>query len=447
MSAAGSRLAGLLRQARSDVLRKVVANTSARVIAILGLALATVVVARAGGAAAVGSYALLRMLPGLVGVLAVCGLPGAMAYFVSANREGRLWQTVAAILATGALLGAAVWALVAPLLASAFFPYDSTAVIAAAGVAVATQLVLTVGKTALQGLGNSRSADVVIAAEEVAFLPCYAVPLLLGTSGTAAVIVGLVLADVVVGVEAWRRVARHLGWRRLGLARGNDGWLGRPDPRLARRMMSYGMRGQVGGFITLLNLRLDFLILGALTGPAVLGGYAVASKYAELLKLPGLAVTWVSYPRFARLAEDEAARQSRRLLGPAIGAVVAAAVPVLLLSGPVILLLYGPEFADAVGLAQLLVAGMVLSGAAGVASGYLYGRGRPGLNSLVLGLGLVVTAALDVILIPMYGAMGAAIASTVSYLATDILLIALLWRFSRRSTAPTAPPPAVAEVG
>ena len=56
------------------------------------------------------------------------------------------------------------------------------------------------------------------------------------------------------------------------------------------------MRGQLGGMLTLLNLRLDFAILGALAGPAVLGVYAVASKYAELLRLPGLAVTYVLLP-------------------------------------------------------------------------------------------------------------------------------------------------------
>ena len=56
--------------------------------------------------------------------------------------------------------------------------------------------------------------------------------------------------------------------------------------------------------------------------------------------------------------------------------------------------------------------GCCCAGASGVASGYLYGRGRPGLNSLGLGLGLVATVALDLALIPTYGALGAAVASS-----------------------------------
>ena len=87
-----------------------------------------------------------------------------------------------------------------------------------------------------------------------------------------------------------------------------------------------------------------------------------------------------------------------------------------LLTGPVMSLLYGDQFADAVPQARLLLVGMLLGGAAGVASGYLYARGRPGLNSVAMGVGLVVTVVLDLVLIPVYGGMGAAAASTAAYL-------------------------------
>jgi len=410
------------------MIRSVLSNTSARLLAILGLTLATVLVARTGGPSAVGEYALLRMLPGLVGVLCVLGLPGALAYFLAVPRRDlpRLWPTLMAIGAAGAVVGTALWVVASPLLAKVFFPHEAPWLIAAAGATLATQLALTLGKTALQGLEDRRGGDVVIAAEELAFLPCFVLPLLVGVHGIAAIILGLGLADVVVAVDAWRRVGRRLGWRRLGVAC----WWGRPDKDLARQVASYGLRGQVGGLITLLNLRLDVAILGAIAGPAVLGGYAVASKYAELLRLPGTALTWVFYPRLAKLDEQRAAELARRLIRPTLAGVAAAAIPVAILAGPVMRLLYGASFAPAVTPARILVAGMILAGASGVASAYLYGRGTPGLNSIVLGAGLVVTVVLDVTLIPRHGALGAAVASTAAYLSTDALLIVLLLRLS-----------------
>ena len=425
-----TRLVAALRgTAGSPFARVVLANCSARVLAILGLAAATIAVARVGGPSDVGGYALLRMLPGLVGVLAVGGLPGALGYFLSEPRRRTpgLWPTLLAILAGGSILGVVVWLVFSPLLASTFFPGTSVTVIAWAAATVATQLVLTVGKTSLQGLQDRRGGDLVIAAEELAFLPCYLVPVLLGVDGTAAVVVGLAAADLLVAVEACRRVVRRVGRPRTLRP-------GRPRPALAREVLTYGVRGQVGGMITLLNLRLDFAVLGAMAGPAVLGSYAVASKYAELLRLPGTALTWVCYPKLAAMPAREAGVTARRLVTPTLVANLAAALPFVLLAGPVIGLFYGDRFDAAVAPAQLLVVGMLLGGAAGVASGYLYGRGRPGLNSWALGLGLALTVVLDLLLIPRYGVMGAAAASTATYLLADAALITLLFRVSRRES-------------
>ncbi|MEV4264073.1 polysaccharide biosynthesis C-terminal domain-containing protein [Kribbella sp. NPDC049584] len=415
-----------------ELLRTVLANCSARLLAILGLTLATVLVARTGGPSAVGEYALLRMMPGLIGVLCVLGLPGALAFFLAEPRRDlpRLWPTLMAIGFAGALTGTALWVATAPLIGRVFFPHEPPWLIAVAGATVASQLFLTLGKTALQGLEDRRGGDAVIAAEELAFLPCFVLPLLVGIHGIAAIIIGLGLADLVVAVDAWRRVSRRLGWRRFGLAKNGHGWWGRPDRVLARQVASYGLRGQVGGLITLLNLRLDVAILGAIAGPAILGGYAVASKYAELLRLPGTALTWVFYPRLAKLEQNQAAVIARRMIRPALVGIVVAAVPVALLASPVMRLLYGASFGSAVTPARVLVAGMILAGASGVASAYLYGRGTPGLNSIVLGVGLAVTVVLDVTLIPRYGALGAAAASTAAYLTTDALLIGLLLRLS-----------------
>jgi O-antigen/teichoic acid export membrane protein len=427
------RPGGLLRRltgASGDGVRVVLANCSARALALVGVTLGTILVARLGGPSQVGIYALLRMLPGLVGVLAVAGLPGALAYFLSPGRRGapHLVPTLAAIAVLGASLGTLMWLLAAPVLTRVFFPGSPPLMVVLAGLTVASQLFMTLGKTALQGLQDQRGGDAVIAAEEIAFLPFYLTALAVGIDGSIAVVVGLGAADLAVGLAAWIRVTRRLEWdvRTLGRA-----LRGRPDTQVAREVVGYGLRGQVGGVVTLLNLRLDFAILDAIVGPAALGAYAVASKYAELLRLPGTALTWVTYPRLAARSGETAARHARSLVRPTLLVVALAAVPAALLAGPVIRLLYGGQFASATLPAQILILGMLGSGAAGVASGYLYARGRPGLNSAATGIGLAVTVVLDVVLIPAHHAVGASVASTAAYLVTDTLLISVLLRLTR----------------
>src|SRR4029077_17511157 len=61
------------------------ANVAARVIALIALTAATILVAHAGGPKLLGELTLLRVLPGLAGVLVSFGLPSAAPYFLAAR--------------------------------------------------------------------------------------------------------------------------------------------------------------------------------------------------------------------------------------------------------------------------------------------------------------------------------------------------------------------------
>ena len=88
-------------------------------------------------------------------------------------------------------------------------------------------------------------------------------------------------------------------------------------------------------------------------------------------------------------------------------------------------ILYGQAYRGAITPAEVIIIGLSVEGAAAVASAYLVGIGRPGLNSIGMGVGTVITVTLDVILIPRHGAMGGAITSAVTYLTTTMVLVVL----------------------
>jgi Na+-driven multidrug efflux pump len=62
------------------------------------------------------------------------------------------------------------------------------------------------------------------------------------------------------------------------------------------------------------------------------------------------------------------------------------------------------------------------------------GRGYPQYNSINSGLGLVLTVILDLLLIPGYGVLGAAIASSVAYTAIFSVAVGFYLFVSRRKT-------------
>ncbi len=401
----------------------VAGNVVARLGALAALGVATVLVARAGGPALVGGFTLLRVLPGLAGVLAAAGLPGAAPYFLARpDADPRLRATLGVLTLAGASVATVGWLVLTPVLHAVFFRTWSAGLVVAAGLAVFSQLQVAVGKALLQGTGDLRGANFAIVAEEAAFLPVYVVLLPFGR-GAGTVLVALVAADVLVAVgiaERLRRAGYFRGWRR-------------PDPALGKEICGYGWRGQLGGLLSLVNLRLDVAILGALAGPGVLGVYAIASKYAELLRLPGLAVNYVMYPVFAGTRAAVARARTRSLIGPVFGVNALAAVPLAVAAGPLLPLVYGHAFRAAVHPAWILLAGLVGDGVTGLLGAYLYGVRRPGRNSLAIGAGVLVTVVGDVALIPRYGALGAALASAVAYLVTTAALLGCFGWEGRRT--------------
>ncbi|MEV5824239.1 polysaccharide biosynthesis C-terminal domain-containing protein [Spirillospora sp. NPDC052242] len=401
---------------RRRLVALVAGNMAGRIGALASLGVATVMVARIGGPALVGAFTLVRILPGLLCQLASAGLPGAAPYFLARDAEDqrRVRPTLAALTVLGAVVAGAAWLLLSPAIHLVFFQSFGFWITLVAAVPAVTQTFVSVGKGLLQGTGDQAGASLAIAVEEFVFLPIYGI-ILIGWYGPGALITGLVLADVAAAAWIVRRLARggfFAGW-------------GRPDARLGRRIAGYGFRGYVGQLIDLLQLRFDMALLGAIAGPSVLGVYTVASKFAELVQLPGLAVNYVLYPDFAKDDRATATRRTARLILPVLGVSALAALPLALVAGTALPWVFGDVFDDAVVPTHIRLAGVVTFGVTGLVMAYLYGVGRPGAASTGQAIGLAVTVLLGVLLIPSHGATGAAIATSVSFVATTAAL--LLW--------------------
>lgn len=398
-------------------------NVVARCAALASTFAATLLLARNGGAAVVGIYALLHVLPGLAGTLLSAGLPVAVPYFLAGpeRRNRTLPLTIVAIAATGGVVGTVLWIALAPVFGPRLFPDLSLPLVMLAGLAVLTRLVVTTAKSSSQGTHDLHGANRVIFMEEFMFLPAYALVRGVGLSDYGAVIGAFLVADTATSTLAWARLVRR------GFFRG----AARPSLPLARALTSYGLRAQVGGLMTQLNLRLDFIILSVLAGPAVLGVYAVASKFAELVKIFGMALTYVLYPRFARSGLKQAIADARKLIPRAALVTASAAALLWIACGFAIPAFYGSAFDGAVTPARIILLGLVLEGVAGVITAFFYGVGRPGLNSTAMAAGLAATAVLDLLLIPPFESVGAAVASAVAYTLATLFLLAFFWRTVR----------------
>jgi O-antigen/teichoic acid export membrane protein len=410
--------------------RAVTGNLVARLLALGALTITSLLIARTTGAEGVAALSLLRLLPWLVGVILGGGLYGAAPYFLSGPaRDDPAYRATFPAIAVGAgAVGAAAWVALSPVLHSALLPQLALGVVAAAAVTVASQLLETTAKACSQGMGDMTGSNRIIVLEEVLFIPLYLGLTAAGVAQYPAMVAALALGDLLDAGQGWVRLARR------GFFRGR-----RPSPAAAWAIVSYGTRAELSSIALLLNARLDFALVASIAGPAPLGIYAVASRYAELLRLPGLAMNYVLYPAYAAVEHRRARLAARQALRRTSWIPAALAAP-MAAAGPLVLPdVFGDEFGPGVVPACVLLIGLAAGGITGITSAYLYAVGRPGVVSAAQGLGLILTIGLDVTLIPPYGITGAAVASSIAYLSTAAVLLVLFRSLAGAARSVPAP--------
>ena len=203
---------------------------------------------------------------------------------------------------------------------------------------------------------------------------------------------------------------------------------GRPDLGLARRSLGFGLRAYVGRVMQLGNYRLDQWLLGAISGPTQLGLYSVAVAWAEALWYLPTALAAVQRPDLVRSDPRTAGERAARVFRGSILVTAVSGILMIALAPFLCTVVFGEPFRDSVGQLRVLVLGAFGMVAAKLLGNALVARGRPGLQSVAVGVGFLGTVVLDVLLIPPYAGMGAAIASSVAYTAAGATMAVIFVR-------------------
>lgn len=90
--------------------------------------------------------------------------------------------------------------------------------------------------------------------------------------------------------------------------------------------------------------------------------------------------------------------------------------------------IFGPEFRDAATALRVLILGVFGIVALKQLGNALTGQGRPLLATVAIGMAFCLTVVLDILLIPPYGGLGAAVASSVSYTVGGVLIAVIFAR-------------------
>jgi O-antigen/teichoic acid export membrane protein len=213
--------------------------------------------------------------------------------------------------------------------------------------------------------------------------------------------------------------------------------LSRPNLEWARTLLPFVVLGAVA----MLNTQIGILALGWLGNPAEVAALQLAQSGALLVGFSLTVINSVIAPHVARAHQDGDQGRLQNLFRQSARAGLALAVPValplIMFGRPIVQLIYGSAYTDAVTVPlAILAAGQLINVAFGSVGIFLCMTGYERETLVGQVTGFVVNIIGTLVLIPRFGAVGAACAATLG-LATwnGVLAMKVIQRLQLRPTA------------
>jgi O-antigen/teichoic acid export membrane protein len=397
-----------------DVGRNMSLSALSNLVAPLAAIATAPVLAQALGVAGRGEASAATAPLLLMSALAAIGLPEALNVITARApqlaRKAALQATL--ILAVSGAIATVISILLTPLLAG-----DSESLrelIPLASLAIVPTLLVGV----LRGAAAGQHAWRLVNAEKFLASGVRTVAIL----GSA--LAGVLTVEVAILIMAISPVIGGLPYLRLNRTMAtSDTTVNRRT--IAGQLFGFGSRIWIGSLSGILLSRLSQVIITPLSTAEQLGLFVTAVTVSEVALIANNAVRDVTLSSDAATSDNSRLERSARASFFVSLVVGAGLVSSLWWWFP---LLFGEAFAPAVPVAIILVVAAVFGVPGSVAGAGLSSRGRPGLRSIALVTALVVNVVGLLALAPLYGAVGAAVATLIGSLISSNLNVFFLRR-------------------
>ncbi|QSB15907.1 polysaccharide biosynthesis C-terminal domain-containing protein [Natronosporangium hydrolyticum] len=393
--------------------------TGAAVSAVLGLLL-TLAVTRLFSPSVAGVFFVAMTVFLIAEAVAGLGAGVGLVYTLARRRAlGQVaglravwWVAAGPALAGAVLVAAAVW-FGAPRLAEQLVDEAhaaATAALRAVALFIPAAVLLHLAVSAIRGMGRTRPFVVIERFVRPALQLAAVATIGLGALGAAVAVSAAWAAPYLLAAvlaAAWAVRMRRRLERRAAVT---------PDPPTRTDWRSFWRFSAPRGGTGLAQVglqRFDLILVAALLGPVAVALYVAASRFLVVGQLANQAIGVAAQHRFAALFATGDLATIRRLYQTTTAWLVLGTWPLLLLClvfAEPVLGLFGPQYPAATAVMQLLCAAMLLGTGCGMVSMVLEMSGRS-LSVLLLTIAaLVVNVGLNLLLIPLIGLNGAAIA-------------------------------------
>jgi O-antigen/teichoic acid export membrane protein len=191
-----------------------------------------------------------------------------------------------------------------------------------------------------------------------------------------------------------------------------------------QQMASLGFYNQLAHVLQLLSFRASFYLLEEYKGTAEVGVFSNASSITESIWLIATSISLWQYAAISNSDNHTYTIQiTEKLTRFGLIAALFGAVFFLIVPADFYAFVFGKEFGTLQYLMLLLAPGVWAFTYALVVGHYFSGHGKYWVNALASGIGLLFSLIFSFLLIPILSTAGAAIAASISYIATSLVVL------------------------
>lgn len=199
--------------------------------------------------------------------------------------------------------------------------------------------------------------------------------------------------------------------------------------RLLKTLLAFSVPVTITALSEMAIYDVSTFVIGIYLAVQFAGYYTTADPIARIPLIISLSVATAILPA----ASEAMSLKNKELLSSyvtesyryVVMTVFPLCIGIALFAGPLISRLFGPEFIQGAPVLSILVIGMTFYSLFMVSASITQGIGHPRIPMYILIIGTVINIGLNFIMVPIYGIVGAAVATTLS---AFIIMVLVLWQ-------------------
>lgn len=194
--------------------------------------------------------------------------------------------------------------------------------------------------------------------------------------------------------------------------------------KVIRSLIGYGSLYALAFLLTRLNHKIDILILKRMCDISEVGFYSLGANVAETIWQVPIAIGVVLMTRSARESNERVATgEVCSSLRISLLIVLFAALLLYLLAPQLVTILFGDRYSASIPIIRTILPGILFFVILKILNSQFIGSGKPQLTMIALLPALLFNIVLNILFIPSYKGIGAAMATNISYFGASFVLV------------------------